>query len=162
MLNNDTYLMVAIFQKLMRVNENKSIDPACYIEDHLTGIKEAGELLKYLGLAVPDETSPINWRPTHHLMEVIAERLSRKQKPVPKRSDGEELLLDLLRDTVFKTNGNEDNDNRSPSNKGKLGFDVLQAIGLIRSTEHGRQSATKKLQRLFSENYGTELFYEID
>jgi hypothetical protein len=138
MYDNDVRLMVAIFQRLDGQDES---DPA-YVKMYDCEIKDAGEVLEYLGLAQPAKNSPLGWRPTHLLMEIIAKRLS-KQKPQLEPAD-DELMVHLLRDAVFGDAEGE---------RGFLGYKVLLELGLLQENDAGGWGATKELQKLFSDGY---------
>ena len=84
MLDNDIYLMVAIFQQAYQAGEFIS-DPVVYAKQYKFEIKVAGQLLEYLGLVTRDKRSPLSWRPTSLLLRIAAEKLTRTRssaKPV--------------------------------------------------------------------------------
>ena len=54
--------------------------PEKYVKTYKSDIEEAGQLFAYLGLAKPDTQSPLGWRPTPALLDVIAKRAVRRVK----------------------------------------------------------------------------------
>ena len=138
MYDNDIHLMVAIFQRL---DGQEELHPAKYVKMHDCEINDAGEVLEYLGLAQPDKNSPLGWRPTHLLMEIIGRRLSKlklQQEPAD-----DELTVHLLRDAVF-------GDAEEPRG---LGYKLLSELGLLQVNDAGDWVATRQLQALFRGGY---------
>jgi hypothetical protein len=144
MIDNDAYLMVAIFQKMFQL-EKGIADPAKYVKRHELRIKKAGQLLEYLGLAEQDAESSLGWKPTRRLIEIIADRLS---KNLPRgESYGDDHTSHFLSIAVFGRGETEDN----------LGYEMLHALGLLRETSSGDWKATQQLKELFSHGYNMEI-----
>ena len=142
MFNNDTYLMVVIFQKMFQLDMEIN-DPAKYVKRHESRIKKAGQLLEYLGLAEQDVESPLGWKPTRHLIEIIANRLS---KHLPRGEfEVDDLTTYFLSAAVFGRGDTE----------ADLGYSTLHALGLLRMT-FGGWEATRQLKELFSRGYNIE------
>jgi hypothetical protein len=142
MLDGDIYLMIAIFQEAYQADEFIS-DPVVYVRKYKFQIKVAGQLLEYLGLAVRDKRSPLGWKPTHDLLKIAAEKLTRtgsSAEPVAR----DEFMVDLLTDTVL----GDYNDGR-----GALGKEMLAALGLLLENSAGAWDATEQLEALFADGY---------
>jgi hypothetical protein len=143
MLNRDIYLMVALFQQIFQLG-NAITDPVKYIEEHKYRIKAAGELLSYLGLAVPDSRSPLSWRPKVKLLNLVAKRMAGEKSGAKIVAD--QLLLDLLLERVF---GERTFMDMRPG----FGVDVLRALQLVKEDSADSLWVTQDLQDLFAERY---------
>jgi hypothetical protein len=144
MFDNETHLMITIFLNIFQLDGMEASDPAKYLKLYETEIKDAGPVLEYLGLAKLDEKSPLGWRPTPLLIEIIARRLLKQKR---KREDADDELTGyLLADAVF----GEDEQNVQ---KGYLAYALLFELGLLQENDAGGWGATKELQRLFSDGY---------
>jgi hypothetical protein len=141
MFNNDTYLMVSIFQKIFQFEE--IADPAKYVKRHEIRVKKAGQLLEYLGLAEQDVKSPLGWKPTRRHIEIIADRLSKNLSRG--ESEVDDLTTRFLSIAVF---GRGDA-------MADLGYSTLHALGLLRETSSGWK-ATRQLKELFANGYDME------
>ena len=86
MFDNDTQLVVSIFRRAFQMVGSEEHVPEKYVKSYKSDIEEAGQLFAYLGLAKPDTQSPLGWRPTPALMDVIAKRAVRPSKLI--RQDG--------------------------------------------------------------------------
>jgi hypothetical protein len=71
MFDNDTQLMVGIFRRVFQMARSEEHIPEKYVKSYKSDIEEAGQLFAYLGLAKSDAQSPLGWRPTPALMDVI-------------------------------------------------------------------------------------------
>lgn len=89
MFDNETYLMVKIFQTILQSDGLEEPDPAKYLKLYEAEINDAGLVLEYLGLAKLDKKSPLGWRPTPLLLEIIAQRLSKQKR---QREDADDEL----------------------------------------------------------------------
>ena len=141
-LDNDTYLMIAIFQNQSSADESELLRPDEFLEEHKDQIRAVGRLFEYLGLAKSKPKSALGWKPTTLLLKLIAERLRNegaKEEPV-----GEPFLMTLMMDGAF---GATDNDSRFLAER------TLRKIGLARVDEDGEIEPTLQLQGLFHEAY---------
>ena len=146
MLDNETLLLVRIFQEAFQWEDSVEHDPVRYIKSYKSAIEEAGQIFAYLGLAKPDRQSPLGWRPTHLLIEVIAKRAVRRSRPIDGFACGEDnLIISLLCDAAL----GEERPERYPL----CAFNVLNALGLTRETTDGDDRPTLQLRRLFAEAY---------
>ena len=127
MFDNDTYLMVALFQAVLQFEDHVETEPLKYVKRHAFRIKKAGQLFEYLGLAKPDAESPIGWRPTGFLIKIIAERLLATKPRTIASSDDLDFTLDFLCQKIF-----------GDSSEGvELSFETLHALGLLREDADG-------------------------
>ena len=78
MWSKDIKQLVALLQERFQAGEVIK-DPAKYVAKYRWHIKAAGPELTFLQLATPDKSSPFGWKPTRHLMTLIAERKTRKK-----------------------------------------------------------------------------------
>ena len=106
MFDNDTHLLVNIFQEVFQLrgkhDDGEELDPMKYVERYKGQIEIAGQLFGYLGLAEPDPESPLGWKPTHLLLEVVAKRAVRRSKLIDRMACEEDtLIVSLLCDAVF-------------------------------------------------------------
>jgi hypothetical protein len=143
MFDNETYLMITIFQTIHQLNGLEESDPAKYLKLYESEIKDAGLVLEYLGLAKLDKKSPLGWRPTPLLLGIIARRLSKQKR---QREDADdELTGHLLSDAVFGE--------QVEGQRGHVAYLLLLELGLLQENDAGGWGATKELQKLFSDGY---------
>ena len=88
MLDNDTQLMVSIFQKVFQLEGSEEHDPVKYVKTYELHIEEVGQIFAYLGLAKPDTQSALGWKPTRLLMEIIAQKVMRRSKLIDRMVRG--------------------------------------------------------------------------
>ena len=80
-----------------------------YLEAYAKEIEAAGKMLLWLGLATPDNESPLGLKPSHELIRLIVKprkRVVRSKKRLPTAPDEEaiNMILDAaLRDVVGRT-----------------------------------------------------------
>jgi hypothetical protein len=142
-LDTGSRLMITIFQQVFLPQDDER-DPKKYLKKYATDIKLAGQLFEYLGLAQIDERSPLGWKPTDQLVDIIAKKAARPSKPTAKSAiNGGGVILDLLTDAVFGQDHELHN---------HLGAKVLNAIGLIQDCEK-YWGATPLLLQLFAYGY---------
>jgi hypothetical protein len=121
-------------------------DPVDYVEALKPELRAAGPELKFLQLAVLDRKSPFGWKPTQHLMKLIAERKSRKKS---KRLYEADIIWELLSDYAFGY-GN------GAGNGSVFTRELLLAVGLIREYD-GFEWVTEDLHILFNNGYYDKL-----
>ena len=144
MFDNDTELMVGIFRRVFQLARSEERVPERYVKTYKSDIEEAGQLFAYLGLAKPDTQSPLGWRPTPALLDVIAKRAVRRSKPIDRMARAEDsLIISLLCDAAFG-----EAHKRYPL----CAFSVLTALGLVREA-YNDDLPTLELRRLFAEAY---------
>ena len=145
MFDNDTQLMVSIFRRVFQMARSEEHIPEKYVKSYKSDIEEAGQLFAYLGLAKPDTQSPLGWRPTPALMEIVANRTVRRAKPVHKEASAEDSrIISLLRDAA-----SGDACSRYPL----CAYSVCYALGLVRETYDDGDLPTLELRELFAEAY---------
>jgi hypothetical protein len=143
MLDNDTQLMISIFRDVFQMKGSEERVPMNYVKSYKSDIEEAGQLFAVLGLAKPDAQSPLGWRPTHALLDVIAKRAVRRTKLIDRMVSAEDrLIISLLCDAAFGE------DHPYPL----CAFMVLGALGLVREANDG-DLPTLQLRELFAEAY---------
>jgi hypothetical protein len=150
MFDKDTQQLVSFLQKKFQLRKYFERDPVKYVRRHESEIKTTGQMLKYLNLAKSDKRSPLGWRPTDPLMDIMNKKAARKSKPSGKpMSTLEHLFVYLLNDTVFGA------DNDEPLT---LCYIVLQELGLVREVDLGDLVPTDRLVRLFEDAYFKHLY----
>ena len=80
MFDQETQRLVSIFQKVFHLSyvERHQVK---YVKRYARHIEWAGRLFEYLGLAKPDKQSPLGWRPTPLLLDLMNKQSARKSKP---------------------------------------------------------------------------------
>jgi hypothetical protein len=145
MLDNDIQLMISIFHKAYQLEGAEERDPMKYLMTYKSDIEEAGPLFACLGLAEPDTQSPLGWRPTPALMEIIANRAARFRKKLDRRvTAADRVFKSLLRDVAFGEGHHSD--------RAFCAFSVLRALGLVREAFDG-DVPTLQLGQLLAEAY---------
>jgi hypothetical protein len=141
MLDKQTSLLISFFQQAIQVGEVEP-DPAKYLMEFRSEIETTGRFFEYLGLAKADKQSPLGWKPTAPLLDLIAKSKPRRAKPTTRlasRVDG--LCLSLMLDTVL---------GRGPHS---FCCYVLIRLGLIVEDGDGDWTAAPHLVRLFADVY---------
>jgi hypothetical protein len=105
-------------------------------------IQAVAKVFLFLGLATSDEESRLGYRPTRHLIELIARMPKRRLKSKKELWDFEDL--DLLESILEAALGEGwfDPDLR------RFVFNVLGALGLIRYAKRGGEVPTPQLREL--------------
>jgi hypothetical protein len=105
-LDRETLLIVSICQQVFQLKGREADDPAEYVREYARHIKVLGQLLEYLGLATLEPKTPLGWKPTDDLIEMIATKAAHLSKSRPKSVyQGDYVLIDLLFDEVFGKDG---------------------------------------------------------
>ncbi len=147
MFDQNTQRLVRIFQKVFNLSYVER-DQVKYVKRYAHAIERAGQLFEYLGLANVDKQSPLGWRPTPVLLDIMNKQAGRKSprsnKPI---SVVDRLLMDLLTDVILGDDEDHQIDLFS------LGFDVLRELGLVRKDSDGNMGPTRSLLRLFEDAY---------
>jgi hypothetical protein len=136
-LNKDALLVVKVFQQAGIEQSN----PSKYVKLYKDEIKDTFLLFEYLLLAERDKTSPLDWKPTDHLLKIIENGPSKKKADLEFR--GDVFMLDLLNHIVF----GED------ERRGDFALQVLNCLGLLKENESGRKIPTLQLRNLFLDGY---------
>jgi hypothetical protein len=139
-IDNDSYLMISIFQAKSSYLPNDS-DPDHFVRNHAYEIEKAGRMLTYLGLAEKDNKSVLGWRPTYRLLKLIAKRMSRRS-PLTKMGSEEGLLLHFFHSNVFADIITEGG--------GALGYEMFEALGLVRYNDMEEEVVTREFKELFA------------
>src|ERR1700751_2681092 len=77
--DDDTRLMVSIFQKVFHLRYVER-DQVKYVKRYADAIRSTGQLFEYLGLARPDKQSPLGWRATLVLLDIVNKHARGKSK----------------------------------------------------------------------------------
>jgi hypothetical protein len=146
-LDSDSLMMITLFQKVFHAGYVER-DPVKYLKRYPGYIKYAGQLFAYLGLANIDKESSLGWKPTERLKKIVKNKAGSLREPRPLKTVAlkDQLIMSLLNDVVF-------GDLRYPDQRGSLGYDVLQLLGLLRQDRDGWMKASPVLLELFANAY---------
>jgi hypothetical protein len=78
--DKDTQRLVRIFQKVFHLSYVEH-DQVKYVKRYAWHIEWAGRLFQFLHLAKQDKQSPLGWRPTPLLLDIMNKQSARKSKP---------------------------------------------------------------------------------
>ena len=145
--NKDTLLVVKIFQRAFQLSGIEQSNPAKYVKLYEDEIKDTGLLFEYLGLAKRDKMSPLGWKPTDQLLEIIAKGPSKKKAEPEFR--GDPFMLDLLSHVVFGEDAGQ---------RGTFALNILFWLGLLQEDESGSEVPTLQLRNLFYDGYHVRRF----
>jgi hypothetical protein len=76
-LSSDTLLMIRGFRRANQGNRDRELSAAQFLQKNAHRIRGIGPLLEMAGLAEQDDQSALGWRPTQHLIGLIANRPGR-------------------------------------------------------------------------------------
>jgi hypothetical protein len=141
MFDVQTRLLIGFFQQAIQVGEVEP-DPVKYLKKFQSEIKTTGRFFEYLGLAKADNQSPLGWKPTAPLLDLIAKSKARRSKPTRKSASlVDTLILDLMLEIVLG------------SNAGNFCCYVLIELGLIVRNIDNDWLPAPELLRLFADAY---------
>lgn len=101
----ETCHLIGFFQQAIQMGEVEP-DPAKYLDKFRSEIETTGQFFAYLGLAKADKQSPLGWKPTGPLLDLIAKSKPRRSKPSTRSAPlADSLVLDLMLDSVIGTEG---------------------------------------------------------
>jgi hypothetical protein len=95
-MDTQTRTLINFFQKAFPGER----DQKKYLTKYRSEIEAAGQVFQYLELAKPDSKSALGWKPTKHLLDLIAKFDAGPPKKTPKSVDIE-VLLSLMLDTIL-------------------------------------------------------------
>jgi hypothetical protein len=124
MYDKDTQRLARIFQKVFHLSyvERGQVK---YVKRYAFQIEWAGRLFEFLCLAERDRRSPLGWRPTPLLLDIMNKRSTRKSKPSHKPLPMlNTLIVDLLQDAAIG-----DESYKVHGSVLRLGYEVLQELG---------------------------------
>jgi hypothetical protein len=98
-MTNQTSELINFFQKAFQAGTVER-DPEKYLTKYRSEIEAAGQVFQYLELAKPDSKSALGWKPTKHLLDLIAKSDAGPPKKTPKSVDIQ-VLLSLMLDTIL-------------------------------------------------------------
>ncbi len=137
----ETRLLLSFLLQDFEVDDVET-NPAKYLKKCRPEIETTGRLFAYLGLAKTDKQSPLGWKPTAPLLDLIAKSKARRSKPTRKSGSlVDTLILDLMLDTVLG------------SDAGNFCCYVLIRLGLIVQHVETAWSPAPQLVQLFSDAY---------
>jgi hypothetical protein len=137
----ETRLLLSFLLQEFEVGDVET-DPAKYLKKCRSEIETTGQFFAYLGLAKADKHSPLGWKPTAPLLDLIAKSKACRSKPTGKSASlVDTLILDLMLENVL---GRE---------AGNFCCYVLIRLGLIFEDEGGDWTPAPHLLQLFSDAY---------
>jgi hypothetical protein len=142
-MHTHTAKLIAFFQKAFQAGTVER-DPEKYLKKYRSKIEAAGRVFQYLELAKPDSKSALGWKPTKHLLDLIAKSHAGPPKTTPKSVDIQ-VLLDLMMDTML---GSEHS-----RGVGCLCIYSLIRLGLVVEDYLGDWMPTIELLNLFTSSY---------
>jgi hypothetical protein len=138
MLKSDIHLVVRIFQPY--IDGADTLDAVEFAKKYDRELRNAGLMLKYLGLSAESAQSPFGWKPTRLLMDIVTRRLSQDE---PDEPPSDEDADDFTREHMMEEIYGVEREDRS------FGFKLLFAIGLM--YDDGFYTITDKLRELFQD-----------
>jgi hypothetical protein len=136
-----TRLLLTFLLQDFEVDDVES-DPAKYLKKCRSEIETTGQCFAYLGLAKADKHSPLGWKPTVPLLDLIAKSKARRSEPTGKSAPlVDTLVLDLMLETMLG------------SDAGNFCCYVLIELGLIVRNLENDWLPTPELIRLFADAY---------
>jgi hypothetical protein len=121
-----TYILLAIFWETNWRPDGPIMSAQGFIDKHRRDIWDTCKVLEVLGLAVPDGKSPLNWRPTSDLIDLVT--LFREAPEC-----GQVLATDTEQEALPAV------------------LDVLAFIGLLKRADDGEWMPTRQLRKLAAE-----------
>ena len=141
--DKNTLLVVKVFQRAFQLSGIEQSNPSKYVKLYKNEIRDTGLLFEYLLLAERDKTSPLGWKPTDGLLEIITEGPSKKKADPEFR--GDPFMLDLLDHIVF---------GEDAGLRGAFASRVLTWLKLLQEeNEFGENLPTLQLRNLFYNGY---------
>jgi hypothetical protein len=140
--DTETYLLFSIYYEAYGILEGMDESAATYMQRFAKQIRGTGQVLEWLGLATPNKSSPLGWKPSHDLMSLIAKphERSNSRKPGPSAEDNE--VFDMILDAAV---GELEEDSNIPH----FVASVLTGLGLmVRGCDGVDYIPTKRLRRL--------------
>jgi hypothetical protein len=152
MIDNDTLLMISIFEQV-RSLEPKPTTPEQYLKSFFPEIDGVGRLLELLGLAEKSDTCALGWKPTEALLRLIANRLvepSDHNENINHRQLIEFMFKFAIRD--LGVTDVDDKDNMFVEQVTEFGCELFDILGLAETDETGSKP-THLLQELVFKRY---------
>jgi hypothetical protein len=141
MFDAETRLLLSFLLQDFEVGDVET-NPAKYLKKCRPEIETTGQFLAYLGLAQADKLSPLGWKPTAPLLDLIAKSKAPRSRPTRKSASlVDTLFLDLMIDTVLGSGADN------------FCCYVLVRLGLIVEDVDGDRTPAPHLLQLFSDAY---------
>jgi hypothetical protein len=169
MVDNDTLLMVAIFQKACPLDPKPSASD--YIKQFGPEIETIGRVLELLGLAEPNEQCNLGWKATDPLMNIIAERVMHPSKVKDDHRNVVDSLFHVAvrglgainipehkttepgKEVADQTAEDDEDDDFWLDQVSDFGCDVLAALGLVKPDAVDGYNPTRLMQKLVFERF---------
>src|SRR5580700_8760230 len=133
-----TYILLSIFWETNWRADRPIMSAQGFIDQHRRDIVDTCKVLEVLGLAVPDGKSPLNWRPTPDLIDLVT--------PIREAPGcGEVLATDTEQEALSALVG------ESLIGTASYVRDVLAFIGLLKRADDGEWMPTQQLRKLAPE-----------
>jgi hypothetical protein len=138
-LDDNSLLMLAIFQTVHLIcDEGSGVSMTEYLKYCASDIARIGHVFKFLGLAEECTKSALGWKPTAHLIQIIAERSARPAKGSEKEAtEKDRKLVNSLLQLAGGTTEEVITDD--------FFFAVLNALGFLREAPGGECKPTSLL-----------------
>ena len=147
--DTETYLLFSIYYEAYGPFEVMDESAATYVKRFEKQIRGTGQVLEWLGLAIPDKNSPLGCKPSHDLVSLIAKphKPSKSKKSCPSAEDDE--VFDMILDAAV---GELEEESSIASCVAK----VLTALGLMVRGRDYDYIPTKRLRKLACERHQEE------
>jgi hypothetical protein len=142
-MTSQTPKLINFFQKAFQAGTVER-DPEKYLTKYRSDIEAAGRVFQYLELAKPDSKSALGWKPTKHLLDLIAKSDAGPPKTTPKSVEIQ-VLLDLMLDTMLGPDCDQ--------GVGCFCVHSLISLGLVVEDSLGDRMPTIELLNLFTSSY---------
>jgi hypothetical protein len=133
-----TYILLSIFWETNWRADRPIMSAQGFIDKHQREIRDTCKVFEVLGLAVPDGKSPLNWRPTSDLIDLVT--LFREGPGC-----GEVLATDTEQEALSALVGD------SLIGTASYVRDVLAFIGLLKRADDGEWMPMQQLRKLAAE-----------
>jgi hypothetical protein len=138
--DTETYVLLSIYYQAGGGSDDWPESVRTYLDTFAKEIETTGKLLQWLGLATPDEDSPLGSKPSHELISLIVK--PRKGPVKGTASDPDDLHFEVIFENAL------DNVDGVPFHI--IGFvqAVLAFLGLIEFADDGQWIVTERLINL--------------
>ena len=142
MLKSDIHVVVRILQPC--IDGANTLDVVGFAKKYDRELRNAGLMLKYLGLATESSKSAFGWRPSRVLLKKIVERQSQVPCDVPPcDEDADDFTRELMVEDIYGRT--------PPLEENCFGFKLLCAAGLMHND--GFWTITDELAKLFQQGW---------
>jgi hypothetical protein len=146
-LDSRSVLMITILRERSKSKDHFER----YLTTNARAIASIGQLFEYLGLATFDEKSPLGWKPTSLLMQIIGLQIGSITKPRSKLVyPHDQFILTVLHHAVYGCD-------YFSNQRNELAVGVLHALGLVNRDRDGAYGQTPLLVSLVAHGYRRRL-----